>query len=550
MVVLVGFLITAAHVPPFGLHEALASEQKPLLFVGDKDYPPLVYLDEGVAKGVQVDLAKALAKQMGRTIQIELMDWPLAQEKVLRGEVDGLLLKGMSKEGMRLFDFSPTFTHEFVLFVRSGHFFEQLYTSFAPPEIRGLSDLTGKTIGVLRDGILIEMLQTDNGVNIIPGVLRGGILIEMLQREYGISLIPIESYKDGFDRLASGSIDVMAADRWVAAYIIQVHGISGVTIAGGPFALAQSGFAVKKGNVTLLKEINLGIERLREDGTMSEIHKKWRPEDILFLQRERVRIIVELTVSAFLIILLAMMALWVITLKKQIRVRKRAEHALHRQSELLRDLSARLLEVEEAERKRLAWELHDLVGRNLTALCINLTSILDAIPAVILQPAYSRLNESLAMVQDTMASIRDVILELRPSMLDDFGLTAAIRWYGELFSRRTGLIITVHVEEILPRLPAQTENNLFRIFQEALTNVFKHANASEVTVSVEEDNSNVRMTINDNGIGFDTSCRETTPRDKGWGLLMMTERAVAAGAIFSIESRPGKGTRISVETKR
>ncbi|HTY25376.1 MAG TPA: transporter substrate-binding domain-containing protein [Desulfomonilaceae bacterium] len=528
MVVLIGFLITAAHIPPCGLHEASASGQKPLLFLGNKDYPPLVYLDDSIAKGVEVDLAKALAKAMGRTIQIELMDWPLAQEKVLRGEADALLLMGMSKEGMRLFDFSPTFTHEFVLFVRSSHFFEQLYTSFAPPEIRGPSDLTGKTIGVLRGGILIEMLQTKHGVNIVP----------------------VEDYKDGLDRLVSGSIDVMAADRWVAAYIIQAHGIRGVTIAGGPFALAQSGFAVKKGNVTLLNEINLGIERLREDGTMSEIHRKWRPEEILFLQRERVRIIAELTVGVFLIILLGIMALWVITLKKQIRVRKRVEDALRQQSELLRDLSARLLEVEETERKRLAGELHDLVGRNLTALCINLTAILNAMPAVILQPAYSRLNESLVMVQDTMASIRDVILELRPSMLDDFGLTAAIRWYGELFSRRTGLTITMHVEDIVPRLPAQIENNLFRIFQEALTNVFKHANASEVTVSIEEDNSNVRMTINDNGIGFDTSCGVTTPRSKGWGLLMMTERAVAAGASFSIESRPGKGTRISMEVKR
>jgi len=230
--------------------------------------------------------------------------------------------------------------------------------------------------------------------------------------------------------------------------------------------------------------------------------------------------------------------------------RKRAEEALHQQSELLRDLSARLSEVEETERKRLARELHDLVGQNLTALCINLSVIRNAIPAVTLQPAYSRLNESLVMVQDTIASIRNVMMKLRPSALDDFGLTAAIRWYGELFSRRTGLTITVHAEEILPRLPARIENNLFRIFQEALTNVLKHANASEVTVSTEEDNSNVRMTIHDNGIGFDTSCGETTPRGKGWGLVMMTERATAAGGSLSIESRSGQGTRITVEVKR
>ena len=304
MVVLVSFLIIAAGVPPFGLHEALASEQKPLLFLSDKDYPPITYLDEGIAKGVEVDLAKALAKPMGRTIQIELMDWRLAQEKVLKGEADGLLAMSMSEERMRLFDFSdPTFTHEFGLFVRSGDL-----------TIHGPSDLTGKSVGVTPGGMPRKLLQPDPGIH----------------------LVLIESYKDGFDRLTTGSIDAVAADRWVAAYTIQVHRIRGVTIARGSFAILQSGFAVKKGNVILLNEINRAIKTLREDGTISKIQKKWRPREILFFPRERVQIIVELAVGVFLVILIGAMTLWVITLKKQIRVRKKVELALGESEERYR----------------------------------------------------------------------------------------------------------------------------------------------------------------------------------------------------------------------
>ena len=167
-----------------------------------------------------------------------------------------------------------------------------------------------------------------------------------------------------------------------------------------------------------------------------------------------------------------------------------------------------------------------------------------------LAPARARLHDSMAMLNNTIESIRNVITDLRPATLDDFGLTATLHWYGELVAKRTGITVTMHVEELSPRLPAPIEVTLFRIFQEALVNVQKHAHATEVTVTLTLKEQNVRLRIQDNGIGFDTVSMDETREKKGWGLVMMAERAVAAPGRFSIKSRPGQGTRITVEVKR
>jgi len=133
--------------------------------------------------------------------------------------------------------------------------------------------------------------------------------------------------------------------------------------------------------------------------------------------------------------------------------------------------------------------------------------------------------------------------ELRPAVLDDYGLLAALHWYGQRFSQRTGLAVAVQGEELAPRLPSATETALFRIAQEALTNAAKHAQASQVTVTLEPVNGGARLTIADDGVGFDPATR----RQAGWGLMTMRERAEAVGAHLRVESAPGKGTQVVVE---
>ena len=220
------------------------------------------------------------------------------------------------------------------------------------------------------------------------------------------------------------------------------------------------------------------------------------------------------------------------------------------QREQLRALAARLAEVEEAERRRLARELHDQVGQTLTALGINLNIVRAQMPGESSDAVRSRLEDSLALVEQTTERVRSVMAELRPPVLDDYGLVAALRWYGAQFSARTGLAVEVRGEELTPRLAAPAESALFRITQEALNNVVKHALATQMTVTVESDGGIACLVVADDGIGFDLAQRAAPNERGGWGLLNMAERAEAVGGQCRIESRPGQGTRVVVEVSR
>ena len=211
----------------------------------------------------------------------------------------------------------------------------------------------------------------------------------------------------------------------------------------------------------------------------------------------------------------------------------------------LRQLNVRLSEAEERERRRLARELHDQVGQNLTALSLNLKIIQTMLPAE--TAAARRLLESQKLIEEITGQIRSVMAELRPAILDDYGLPAALRWLGEQFSRHTGIPVAVNTTDNLPPLSPLAQNTLFRIAQEALTNVAKHAQAGQVDVTLAANAAGIRLTISDNGRGFDRQAAGEPDTDGGWGLLIMAERAEAVGGQCRIQSQAGQGTQLVVE---
>ena len=209
-------------------------------------------------------------------------------------------------------------------------------------------------------------------------------------------------------------------------------------------------------------------------------------------------------------------------------------------------VSRRLVEVQETERRVLANDLHDLVGQKLTALNINLNIVKIESAPTMAAGIGARLNDSLKLVEETIESIRNVMAELRPAVLDDYGLTPVLRWYGEQFVKRTGVLTTVIEQGPTRRLPPAVEEALFRIAQEALTNVAKYARAGKVIVTFDTTSDVSRLTIADDGCGFDSSAWKQPAKDHGWGLMIMRERAAAVGAELSVESAPGRGTRVIV----
>lgn len=221
------------------------------------------------------------------------------------------------------------------------------------------------------------------------------------------------------------------------------------------------------------------------------------------------------------------------------------------QSEHLRTMSRRLAEAEDAERQRIAMELHDHAGESLTALGINLGIIRKLLGDSEQFELQQYVDDSLVLVEKTTERIRNLLSELRPPMLDDGGLMATLRWYGKQFSERTGIEVVVSGDDPDPRLSPRTEIALFRITTEAFTNVAKHAEASRVILDTEFNEEIFRLVISDDGIGFNTKHPLGDAQEISWGLITMSERAESLGGILRIESRPSEGgARVITEVPR
>ncbi|HEY3738862.1 MAG TPA: PAS domain-containing sensor histidine kinase [Bryobacteraceae bacterium] len=223
----------------------------------------------------------------------------------------------------------------------------------------------------------------------------------------------------------------------------------------------------------------------------------------------------------------------------------RAAHEALRESEArYRALARRLQTVREEERVELSRTIHDELGQSLTALKIDLSVISKR-----LDPALQERLEAAASAVDRMIQqVRNIATELRPGVLDHLGLVAAMEWQANEFQRRTGLDCQFHPPVEEPSLESDEAVSLFRILQESLTNVARHAQASEVVVSLEAGNRSIRLTIEDNGIGLS---EERRTDQASLGLIGMEERARFIGAHLSIhpssESSPRRGTRVVVD---
>jgi PAS domain S-box-containing protein len=223
--------------------------------------------------------------------------------------------------------------------------------------------------------------------------------------------------------------------------------------------------------------------------------------------------------------------------------RKKAEVNLH-------VLMNRLVEAEEMMRKTAAQQLHDQVGQNLTALTINLNYAMSYLSDDSKVKIENRLKDSLAILNETIEQIRNIMVELRPSVLDDYGLNSALNWSINKFAERTKTAIVYKGKELSKRLPLNIEYALFRIVQEALHNVAKHSEAKNLFVTLEEIDNIVKLKVEDDGVGFDISKIKQYKNPSGLGLVSMAERISFIGGKLEISSEPGKGTSIIINIKR
>jgi PAS domain S-box-containing protein len=229
-------------------------------------------------------------------------------------------------------------------------------------------------------------------------------------------------------------------------------------------------------------------------------------------------------------------------LRTEIADRKRAEEQLTVSLEQLRALAARLQNAREEERTRVAREIHDDFGQTCTALKMDLALV--ARKATKRQTQLrAKVDSAVQLVNDLITSSRRIASELRPSTLDDLGLTAALEWQAQEFEGRTGVHCRVTLPEELNALDSERSTAIFRIFQESLTNVARHANATCVEARLEREGDQLILQVQDNGKGFDPVAAKAR---RSLGLVGMRERALLLDGELKIEGAPGSGTTMTL----
>lgn len=217
---------------------------------------------------------------------------------------------------------------------------------------------------------------------------------------------------------------------------------------------------------------------------------------------------------------------------------------LQQRSQELNALSAQSVEALERERQRISRELHDEVGQALTMTRISLEMALRDVPAE-LTAVRSRLEEAITLTTQMLNDVRRLAYDLRPTVLDDLGLVSALHWYADTFSQRTELAVRFSADNLPERPPADVETVLYRLVQEGLTNIARHADARQVEIELTGEPQAICLRIRDDGRGFDAA-RLSKPWSPGQGLGLrgMRERVKLLGGKLDVDSKPGKGTEL------
>ena len=227
-------------------------------------------------------------------------------------------------------------------------------------------------------------------------------------------------------------------------------------------------------------------------------------------------------------------------LQNSLQQQKQAEMALRESRDSLRELSSALQSIRETEKTRIARELHDELGQMLTALKLNASAIADD-----LRPDQTELTrraqDMKQLIDTTMRSVRRIAADLRPVMLDNLGLAPTLEWLTQDFEKRSGITVALTMPDEDLGASGDAATAVFRIVQEALTNVARHAQATRLQVEVLRRAGNVCVNVTDNGTGFS----KDHLRARSFGVLGMRERAYVLGGEFAMESAPGKGTRVT-----
>jgi serine phosphatase RsbU (regulator of sigma subunit)/ABC-type amino acid transport substrate-binding protein len=275
---------------------ALPAANGSLVFLANKNLAPVAYLDHGVPAGLAIDLTRAIAARMPRSVQIRVMDWKQAQMVVASGRADALIQINPTPERRRIYDFSnPFLESHFSIFVRQDG-----------PNVSDVASLRGLRVGVEGGGLPQQVLGRDGHIR--------------------LSIVP--SFPAAFRMLAAGKIDALVVDYRVGMYVLATNGIQGIMAAGDPMGTSYSAIAVRKGDAKLLDAINTALRSIKADGTYDQILKKWATTDVVFETKGQIDRRFYSSVIAVLLVLLLSTLAWGLILRRQMKRKRSAQEAL------------------------------------------------------------------------------------------------------------------------------------------------------------------------------------------------------------------------------
>ena len=286
---------------PFSGFAKNDDSREALVLLGNENLAPIVYNDNGIGKGVAVDIARAIGEKIGYDINVLAVNWEQAQQMVLNGDADGLLHINQSPERDKLYDFSdPLLKSDFSMFVQLDN-----------TNLRRIDDLRGKTVGVEAGGY--------------PSIL--------LQEYEDIDIGEIYNWDTSFKALSSGDIDAIIVDRWIGEYELANSRVPDIIIVDPPIETQYSRIGVRKGDIETLALINSGLKEITDDGTIDKIMEQWQGKRVIYLTEDYLQIFYLRAASIFLL-LVALVAIHFVM--KYQKLSKKLEDSVNERIEELR----------------------------------------------------------------------------------------------------------------------------------------------------------------------------------------------------------------------
>ena len=477
-----------------------SSSLPPIRIVGDKDYAPIEWLEDGKAKGIIPSILPELARTLNRRIHYQLTDWKQAQELVLKGEADVLTVFSPNSERSKHYDFVDGFLKfELSLFVRSDNV-----------TIHSMDDLAG----------------------IKTGVSKGGYLRNLLSRNSQAEQVIIKDHLSGFQQLLNGEIDALATTKWVGAYIIQKHNMDGIKFVEPAIHIKPTHLGVAKGNEELVQALDTAIKRMHRDGTVEYLTRQWEKHEIVYLTQEKLTSIYYTLGLALLGLLVAIALAVIVILKRQVNARteslQKSNLELEDTISLLTTTQKRLVQSEKvAALSTLVAGLSHEINTPL-GISVTLASIMDEETKALkdkiergnlkhqelVQFADEQLSSgemlarSLTRAVHLVNSFKKIALDHTKAQRQQFDLSSIINeavtlHQGQLKQWKVDIIVTVNTPIHLDSFPGALSEILGHLIVNSLRHAFPDIEHPAIDITVNKQDEMAVIEFHDNGHGIE-----------------------------------------------